>query len=201
MQEKVNLVLDIAGVIATNYSPIFWKNLSTQFNVPHDKLLEFKKEFRHDLWTGKIGEGRYWYLLTKRFPTIDIEYARNSLLSMIKPLPALDHIPRWSIYATIHLVSNHRREWLNHIIEPIQNHINSITISSEVGFSKPNNEIFVRVANQISQGARILFIDDQEKNLNAAKILGWSTILADKNGEWIRETENLLVSSFKRMPR
>lgn len=54
MNTRPNLVLDIAGVIATNFSPLFWENLSSKFEVPYEDLTKFRKEIREELWTGKI---------------------------------------------------------------------------------------------------------------------------------------------------
>jgi hypothetical protein len=85
--------------------------------------------------TGKIEEQEFWTRLVERFPTIDDDYAKTKLISVIKPLPALEEIPAWSRYANIHLLSNHRIEWVKHTIRPIESYINSITISSEVGFA------------------------------------------------------------------
>ncbi|MEI3615053.1 hypothetical protein [Pseudogracilibacillus sp. SO30301A] len=46
MGTKPDLVLDIAGVIATNFSPIFWEDLSSKFEVAYDDLIKFRKEIR-----------------------------------------------------------------------------------------------------------------------------------------------------------
>jgi putative hydrolase of the HAD superfamily len=79
--------------------------------------------------------------LIKRFPTIDRGYAAKKLLSLIKPLPALEEIPLWCKYANIHLLSNHRIEWVKHIIRPVEDYIKSITISGDVGLFKPQADI------------------------------------------------------------
>lgn len=193
MPEKINVVLDIAGVIATNFSPTFWSILSNQFNIPYDDLVIFKDEIRNDLWTGAIVEEEFWYRLTEKFPTIDADYANDTLLTTIKPLPARELIPEWSKYADIHLLSNHRKEWLNHIIEPIQDNVNTITISSEVGFCKPQSEIFLKAAEHINLEKKTVFIDDQEKNLIVPHNLGWHTFLADKNGDWVQKVDQQFI--------
>jgi putative hydrolase of the HAD superfamily len=165
MCTKTGLVLDIAGVIATNFSPIYWEDLSLKFEVPFNDLTKFRKEIRKKLWTGKIEEQEFWIRFEKRFPAIDGEYAANKLLSLIEPLPAIEEIPMFSKYANIHSLSNHRIEWVKHIISPIQEYITTITISGDVGFCKPQVDIYLKVNSHFNGKENVLFVDDQEKNL------------------------------------
>lgn len=195
MSKKTDLVLDIAGVIATNFSPIFWEDLSSKFEVSYDELIKFRKEVRGELWTGKIKVEDFWAKLIKRFPTIDRGYAAKKLISLIKPLPALEEIPLWSKYANIHLLSNHRIEWVEHIIRPVEDYIKSITISGDVGFCKPQADIYLKASSHFNVEENVLFVDDQEKNLvEAQKNFGWNTLLADDKGEWIKNVNHTLLS-------
>ncbi len=194
MSTKPDLILDIAGVIATNFSPIFWEDLSSKFEVSYNELNKFRNEVREELWTGKIQEEEFWPKLIERFPTIDGSYAADKLLTVIKPLPALEEIPLWSKYANIHLLSNHRIEWVKHIIAPVEDYIKSITISSDVGFCKPQVDIYLKVNSHITRKENALFIDDQEKNLIEARNLGWNTLLADDKGEWIKIVSHQLLN-------
>ncbi|MEI5906747.1 HAD-IA family hydrolase [Bacillus spongiae] len=194
MNKKTDLVLDIAGVIATNFSPIFWEDLSSKFEVKYEDLMTFRKEVRKDLWTGKMNEQTFWAILVERFPTIEIGYASNQLLSSIKPLPALEEIPLWSKYANIHFLSNHRIEWVKHIIRPVEDYIKSITISSNVGFCKPEVDIYLKVNPYLNVEENVLFVDDQEKNLIEARKIGWNTLLADNRGKWIEHVSQQLLN-------
>jgi putative hydrolase of the HAD superfamily len=196
MSEKPDLVLDIAGVIATNFSPIFWEDISSKFEVAYDDLIKFRKEVREELWTGKITEQEFWAKLVERFPTIDGGYATNKLLSVIKPLPALNEIPLWSKYANIHLLSNHRVEWVKHIIRPVEDYIKSIAISGDVGFCKPQVDIYLKVNSRFNGEGNVLFVDDQVKNLIEARKLGWNTLLADDKGDWVKNVRQQLLSNW-----
>ncbi|RPK30445.1 hypothetical protein EDO6_01072 [Paenibacillus xylanexedens] len=62
-----------------------------------------------------------------------------------------------------------------------------------MGLCKPEIEIYQRVETFLVAGEEVLFIDDQEKNLHSAKLLGWETLLADKEGDWVNEVESLLI--------
>lgn len=160
MTQKRELILDVAGVIATNFSPYFWRDLSNQAGTTYDEMEKCKRSIREDLWTGKISEDEFWTLLSERFPAIKIENAQIVLLSYIKPLPAMKELPKWSEYANIHLLSNHRIEWINH---------NAV------------------VKEKLSNKENVLFVDDQEKNFREAKRIGWDTVMADEKGNWIHK--------------
>ncbi|WP_280771707.1 HAD family hydrolase [Salipaludibacillus daqingensis] len=194
MDKITDLVLDIAGVISTNFSPILWEDLSSKYKIPYDDLIKFRKVIRKELWTGRIDEKEFWIRFSKRFPTIDREYAKNKLLSLITPLPAIDEIPMWSKYANIHLLSNHRIEWVKHIISPIQEYITTITISGDVGFCKPQVDIYLKVKSHFYSKGNVLFVDDQLKNLSGARNIGWNTLLADAKGEWIKKVSHQLFN-------
>jgi FMN phosphatase YigB (HAD superfamily) len=192
MDTKSELILDIGGVLATNFSPSFWQDLSAKSGASYDNLDKFKKKIREELWNGWIAEEEFWNRLSEQFPSIDIEKAQLILHSYIKPLPAIKMVPVWSQYANIHLLSNHRIEWIEPILNLIEGHIKSITVSSQVGSCKPQAEIYSKVNSLLNKGENILFIDDQEKNFKQAKMLRWDTLLADANGDWIVKVIPLL---------
>jgi FMN phosphatase YigB (HAD superfamily) len=192
MAIKNELILDIAGVLATNFSPFFWKELSDDTNTPYEMLVQFKREMREELWTGKVAEEEFWNQLCKKFPKIKREKAKDILISNITPLPSIKEVPMWSKYANIHLLSNHRIEWIQSIIMPIEKHVSSITISSQVGFCKPNPEIYTLVNARLSDRNNVWFVDDQDNNFKEAKLLGWNTLLADEKGEWVNRIIPLL---------
>ncbi|MFD2611488.1 HAD family hydrolase [Paenibacillus gansuensis] len=167
--------------------------MALTFNVAYDELAKFKHEVRKELWTGKMNEQEFWAMLLERFPTVNAEYAAGKLISEIKPMPCLEEIPNWSKIANIHLLSNHRTEWISHIIDPVKNYITSITISDETGFCKPEMDIYLIVHSKLFNRDHVLFVDDQEKNLVQARNLGWNTLLADEKGEWIKAVRHQLL--------
>ncbi|WP_445670922.1 HAD-IA family hydrolase [Paenibacillus sp. FSL R5-0473] len=109
------------------------------------------------------------------------------------PLPAAQYLERWSEFADIHLLSNHCKEWIEPNLSCLSSFTKSVTISNQVGLCKPEIEIYQRVKTLLAAGEEVLFIDDQEKNLHSAKLLGWKTLLADEEGDWVNEVESLLI--------
>jgi putative hydrolase of the HAD superfamily len=193
MTVKPDLILDIAGVLATNFSPYFWQELSEKSDIEYERLIGFKREIREELWSGKISEEEFWRRLCSEFPSINEEDARLLLRSQINPLSALKELPKWSQFANIHLLSNHRAEWIAHIIRPIQKYLKSATISNEVHACKPSPEIYSVVRTHLSGEGSVLFVDDQEKNFKEARALGWTTLFADEQGDWMSRVEPLLT--------
>ncbi len=55
-----------------------------------------------------------------------------------------------------------------------------VFLSYELGCQKPNKEIYEKVQSMLPFNKEdILFVDDLEKNINAAKEMGWNTCLAN----------------------
>ncbi|SFT14324.1 HAD-IA family hydrolase [Paenibacillus sp. BC26] len=187
---RPQLVLDVGGVLLTNFTPEFWEEVAGRANVSFDTLrTAFKRDLREDLWTGRVDEQTFWRWLEEQDSGLDTQLARAGMSKHLKPLPAFHRISAWSNYADIHLLSNHRHEWIAPLLEPIRSHVASVTISSEAGCCKPDPSIYQLVSSQIKQAAGILFVDDAERNLKAARELEWETLLADRDGAWVEQVE------------
>jgi len=122
--------------------------------------------------------------------------ARDALIRSLEPLPAAQRLRNWSRVADIHLLSNHCREWLNPHLAVIEPFIRSITISNQVGLCKPDIRIYELVQSHFDGNTRILYVDDQEKNLIPALELGWRTLLADREHHWLDRVEFLMNSQI-----
>ncbi|QGQ96472.1 hypothetical protein EHS13_17065 [Paenibacillus psychroresistens] len=194
MFKKTQLVLDLAGVLVSNLSPLFWRQIAELAgNISCEQLKErFKAELREDFWSGRMAEEEFWVWLVRICPNLDMEAARKLLNNNLIALPAIEHLAKWSKYANIHLLSNHRVEWLRPLLSSIKPHIQSCTISSEVGFCKPDIRIYEIVSSHINSRNPILFVDDQAKNFPPATKLGWSTLQADSLGNWIEEVNKII---------
>jgi putative hydrolase of the HAD superfamily len=194
MMKKSQLILDVAGVIVTNLSPSFWQEIAKAVDISFNDFKSiFKKEVRHQLWTGTMSEESFWSWVHNQFPTLEMQHIRKSFHKHLIPLPAISQISHWSARADIHLLSNHRHEWITPLIQPIAMNLTSITISSEVGCCKPDPTIYRLVHNKLAdQAPAIIFVDDQEKNMAPARELGWETVIADQEGNWITEITNRL---------
>lgn len=184
MEKKPQLLLDMGGVLVENLTE-FWDEVVSIAKSPYTEVrAKYKAEMSDKLWSGSISEEGFWIWLTNNYPSIDKAHIRNSLIQALKPLPAFNLLKEWSKYADIHILSNHRAEWIKPILAPVDKHITSIIISSEVGYFKPNPAIYEQAITKMTSTSYVLFVDDKEKNLEIARQIGWQTLLADSRGLW-----------------
>jgi FMN phosphatase YigB (HAD superfamily) len=188
---RPQLVLDAGGVLIPNLGSTFWLELATVLEIQQDRLISsFKQDIREPLWTGKIGQEEFWQWLHTQCPNVEIENAQNLFYKHLKPFPSIEYLNEWVKSADIHLLSNHCEEWLSPIIEPYSQLLKSITISSAVGYCKPDPLIYEHVHSQVNRNQAIMFVDDQERNFKPAQDLGWDTLIADPEGQWIYSVNN-----------
>lgn len=190
---RTQLILDVAGVIVTNFSSTYWVEIAQLSQTPSNTIKELiKKEVREALWTGSMSEQDFWEWLNSHCKaTIEPKTARELLKKHLELLPSANHVSEWSQSADIHLLSNHRHEWILELLEPIRPYLQTITISSQVGCCKPEPEIYNIVQAKINNN-RTIYVDDQEKNFIPARELGWTTKIADIEGRWADEITKLL---------
>lgn len=193
MSRPYQLILDAAGVLITNLSPTFWYEIAEKANIPPERLrAQYKQIIRESLWSGKISEEEFWQWLKIQCPSIELGEAKRILFKHLEYLPAFDYIPTWSMFTDIHILSNHRAEWIEPLFRPMLPYIKSLTISSEVGLCKPDPKIYELVHKKLNSNGHVWYIDDQEKNLKPAEERLWNTYIADQNGNWIEHVNGLL---------
>ncbi|WP_036718718.1 HAD family hydrolase [Paenibacillus harenae] len=190
---RPQLVLDIGGVLASNLSPLLWRLVAEEAVVSEKELYSaYKEQISERLWTGSISEEQFWIWVKSYTPHLPAERARSFIAQSLQPLPALAMLQEWSADADLHILSNHLPAWVEPVIKPYEKLLKSVTISSEAGFRKPHPDIFACVAPHLTSGGTVLFVDDQNKNLRQAALLGWRTLLADEEGLWISKVMDFL---------
>ncbi|MCR2805099.1 HAD-IA family hydrolase [Paenibacillus soyae] len=195
---RPQLVFDIGGVLATNISPLFWNLVANEAKRPVEQIYRpYKEEISGKLWTGEVTEAAFWEWLVQHAEGLSMDQGKAFLEESLVPLPALREVERWSMAADIHILSNHVETWIAPLISDVRPHLASVTISSLAGYRKPHREAFDIVAAKLRQNAPILFVDDQQRNLEAAETAGWATLLADPNGHWIGEVDAWLDAAAR----
>ncbi|MFM9276928.1 HAD family hydrolase [Paenibacillus jiagnxiensis] len=189
---RSHLVLDIAGVIATNLSPMYWQELAEHAGCSAQELKKkFNQEIRQPFWSGEISVADYELWLAREYPVLGRHDLPHLIHKHLKLLPAAELLPRWSGIADIHLLSNHRTEWVTELIRPLEPYVTSMHISDKSGFCKPDKRAFDQLHRQLG-GRKMIYVDDQEKNLAPAKELGWTAVLANPEGQWTEGVSYLL---------
>lgn len=184
---RTQLILDVGGVLGTNLT-LFWHELAASASLTFEEVRRrYKQELRDKLWTGHISEPGFFDWACSLPSSMNESEARSLMLSCLRPLPAYELLPAWSNAYDLHILSNHRSEWLTPFLEPVRPYLRTVTISSEAGCAKPSPDIYKLAAAGLPEGAPILFVDDAEHNLTAAAAHGWQTLLADPDGQWVHQ--------------
>jgi len=190
---RPQLVLDVGGVLLSNLTPAFWSEATARGRAEYAAVRSrYKSEIRDDLWSGALTEEQFWRWIGTNCPSVTPSEGQALLMDCLVPLPALERLHDWSRMADLHLLSNHRHEWLLPKLSHVIGLFRSVTVSSQAGCFKPNAAIYRIAAESLAAGAPILFVDDSAANLQQAESLGWSTLLADADGGWIQRVEPIL---------
>ncbi|UOQ86657.1 HAD-IA family hydrolase [Gracilibacillus salinarum] len=190
--KNIQLVLDVGGVLATDLD-LFWSELTEQAQMPYEEVRQtYRQEIREALWQGQIEEHEFWSWLYDTFPTIEIHSLKKALTNSLYTLQGMNHLTEWNKLADLHILSNHRSEWLQPVLDPIRPILQTITISSLVGAAKPEQTIYQHCMDQLPSGKTVLFVDNKQENLEPAKALGWHTIHAKADQQWINKVTDFL---------
>jgi len=192
-----HLVLDVGGVLTTNLSPMFWDIVAEELSVDRDILyIQYKEEMSNKLWIGEASIEQFWSWLEQSRNTLSKDKKQYAITSSLLPLPALQLIPTWSLSTHIHIMSNHRTEWILPILHSYIPYMTSIHISDQSGYKKPDFRFYHQLQQQFSKQDCILFVDDTPNNLLAAQSFGWQTLQADEAGEWTNTVTKLLTQTY-----
>jgi putative hydrolase of the HAD superfamily len=191
---KVQLVLDVGGVLLSNLTPTFWTQLVERTGVDYAEIRsKYKREIRDHLWSGAVEEPQFWQWLNRYCPSLLEEEGRAMIMDNLVPLASLERLEGWRQLADLHILSNHRSEWLMPKLADYVHHFTSLTVSSSAGCFKPDLRIYHHAAETIGTAdGPILFIDDSAANLEKAQSLGWSVLHADPAGEWLNKVEPIM---------
>jgi len=186
-------MLDIGGVLAANLSPRFWNEIARLADTPVELLYaKYKEELSRGLWAGHFSELEFWNWIHAQSPSVSAAKGQAILMESMAPLPGMLQLPEWSKHADIHILSNHLAAWVDPVLEPVRPFLTSVTISSQIGMSKPQLELYEYACGLLPPSAPVLFIDDQDRNLRQGAAVGWHTLQADSDGRWIDEANRWL---------
>ena len=78
----------------------------------------------------------------------------------------------------------------------LESYFDSLYLSYKLGVMKPNKKIFQYIIdNEKIQPGESLFIDDGERNINAARLLGFKTLCPINGEDWTKELIDLLKNN------
>ena len=78
----------------------------------------------------------------------------------------------------------------------LESYFDSLYLSYKLGVMKPNKKIFQYIIDKEKiQPGESLFIDDGERNINAARLLGFKTLCPINGEDWTKELIELLKNN------
>ena len=196
--DNIVLVLDAMGVIyeaaddvAELLVPFIAQNGGTRNS-------ETVQELYSSASLGEIDAKEFWRGVAVD-PDVEDQYlALHRLSDGI--LTFLDTLP--SYISSVWCLSNDVSEWsgkLRHRFA-LEERIAGFVISADVGIRKPDHGIYEALLMRLGSGAaKTIFVDDQVKNLDAAKKLGFETIHFAPGSS--SSDRHVLVTSFKELGR
>lgn len=200
------IIFDISEVVLTgikdaSFALIEKYNLN---NISHHDL-GFNKRATpliipifEDFCHGKISEDEYLTEVLKAYPQIgNIEDLKQHIRSYFKEIEGTREIilRLKKLNYKIALLSVHAKEWVDYCEEKFHFHklFDVHSYSHETKVSKPDPLAFKDVLDKLQAKANeCLFIDDQQRNLDSAKELGFATILFTDAQNLKIELNNLL---------
>ena len=184
------IYFDVGGVAVIDFSanPEKWVSLQDELGLPANKADAFMVFY--DVYAGEICMGRdsetLVPLIAKEFGlTIPESYSfLTAFVSRLDPNPSIWPVVKLSKEkARIGLLTNMFTGMLDAIkaAEKLPPEEWDAVVDSSVEFCKKPDEKFYRIAEERAgvTGEEILFIDNTQGHLDAAKKLGWQTFLYD----------------------
>jgi len=170
--------------------------LAERLAIAEEKVLRaFAGPHLKDFCCGRISEDEYLAGIIERrgWPLPLGELKEVIRANLRRRVPGMDSILR-SLDGRYQLAihSDHAREWVSYVrtVHPFLERFERAFFSFELGHTKDEPEAFAKVLAALARGGHeCLFIDDQERNVRAAKSVGLGTILFVGPAQLVRALE------------
>ncbi len=172
------ILFDLGGVIINWNDDWLYDEITSQLKQPFEKIKSKYNANLCSLFESKINESEFWDLVLEKNNIIDNKIISKTfskmssinydLLNFAKSLKKNGH--------TIGILSNLTPETSMCIDKNQFKDFDYHFYSNSLRMSKPNPEIYQYVYEQIDS-KKILFVDDKQENLDAAKLFHIDTIL------------------------
>ncbi len=168
------LILDAHGVVFNNPFKSFLHDLAVMTEQkPQTVEARWYNELRLPAWTGELKDDEeLWHRLTGHRG--DPECWQALLETHYRLGPVAPRLSAWRQNIPIWILSNHRSVWLHRRLArfDLRKHFDKIIVSDEVALAKPDQRLFELVRQQAGHASRLHFVDDQMRNLKAARESG-----------------------------
>ena len=172
------VLFDIGGVLINWKDEWLFQEISKQLEMPFEKIESKFNANLCSLFESKINEKEFWNLVLEHDIKIDhkiisktflkISSINYDFLNFAKSLKTDEH--------HIGILSNLTPDTSTCIPHSLLDDFDYLFYSNSLKMSKPHAEIYQHVCSKIPS-KDILFIDDKQENLDAAKLFDMETIL------------------------
>ena len=179
--EKV-ILFDLGGVIINWNDDWLYDEITFQLKQPFEKIKLKYNANLCSLFESKINEHQFWNIVLGNDNLIDDKIISETFLkkssinydflNFAKSLQIVDQ--------SIGILSNLTPETSTCVDKELFKDFDYHFYSNLIKLSKPNSEIYQYVCDEIGS-KNILFIDDKQENLDAAKLFGIDTVLFSSN--------------------
>lgn len=175
----MRLLLDAGGVIVDQRTV---ESLLAGFGLTRTSSV-WRGELRRPLWRGEMSLMQAAELLLRRYGSGDERRLHEYTLPGLLPW-AHEAV---SLGMRTAILSNHRHEWLLPALAPLRDNLDAVFVSSLIGECKPDDAAFLKVcALWHCEPREVVFVDDQNENLETASRLGMRVVRANPESRtWI----------------
>lgn len=159
------------------------KILESALKIPAKNIYSsFKGDHSIKFFHGEINEDEFWKaVINKGNWNINVEKLKEAVRSNFKEIEGTRKIIEElkSRGLKLGLLSVHGKEWVDYLEKKFDYHklFHSKMYSFEAGISKPDRKSYELILEKLNaEPKECLFVDDNEKNTNAAKELGIEVI-------------------------
>ena len=172
------ILFDLGGVIINWNDDWLYDEITSQLKQPFEKIKSKYNANLCSLFESKINESEFWDLVLGSDNIIDDKIISKTFLK--KSSINYDFLNFAKSLKTngqsIGILSNLTPETSTCIEKNLLEDFDYHFYSNSIKLSKPNPEIYQYVCEQINS-QKILFVDDKQENLDAAKVFGMETLL------------------------
>lgn len=195
------VVVDLDGVYFSKGKDVFIENIVERYNVSEDdvKTMFLSSNDMNEYKKGMITDEVYWMRFRKK---LGISASTDELITMLmngyevdEQIEKLVISFKKRILKTV-ICTNNFQSRIEGLDEKFHflDHFNVKVLSYEVGFLKPDEEMFLEVSKRTGlPNEEILFIDNGKENLRELKALGFVVIWYENYLKLMEELEAMKV--------
>lgn len=186
MPEITEIIFDLGNVLVEIYPERAMERFAKQCSLPLSAIRTvFLSPLHLDFMAGKISPEEFYQKVTQQYscPIPREEFVRSWELVIGPPKDGIEAlIEKLASRYTLSICSNTDPWHWDYVIRRygFVRHFQHIFLSYQLGYNKPHLRVFEQVLQQLQRPSnQVVFIDDSEENIQAAKKMGIQGIVAN----------------------